>query len=174
MKAFLSRSRSCWRAQRGIFCGLLALTLISVSAASAQDGPALARRLDSIAGAGVLEKRSVGIVAAVVKGKDTLLLKAYGKADVDGDVTMTVDTLLPIGSVTKQFTAAAILQLRDQERLSLDDEITRWLPDFETRGDKDTLRHLLGHTSGIADLTGMPELRAMRLMRNPSVTRDAA
>jgi CubicO group peptidase (beta-lactamase class C family) len=129
-------------------------------------------RLDSIAGAGVREDRSVGLVAAVVKGKDTLLLKAYGKSDVEGDVPMTVDTIVPIGSVTKQFTAAAILQLRDQGKLSLDDQITKWLPDFDTRGNKVTLRHLLGHTAGITDLVEMPELRAMQLMRNPVVTRD--
>ena len=145
-------------------------------------------RLDAIAGVGVRENRipvpnatlnamtrSVGIVAAVVRGKDTLLVKfyrAYGKSDVEGDVPMTVDTMFPIGSVTKQFTAAAILQLRDQGKLSLDDDITKWLPDFETRGNKVTLRHLLGHTSGIADLAEMPELRAMQLMRNPTVTRD--
>ena len=133
---------------------------------------AWSQRLDSIAGAGVREDRSVGVVAAVVKGKDTLLLKAYGKADVEGDVPATVDTVFPIGSDTKQFTAAAILQLRDQGKLSLDDDITKWLPDFETRGNKVTLRHLLGHTSGIVDLVEMPELRAMKLMRNPTVTRD--
>ena len=50
--------------------------------------------------------------------------------------------------------------------------ITKWLPDFDTRGNKVTLRHLLGHTSGIVGLTEMPELRAMRLMRNPTATRD--
>jgi CubicO group peptidase (beta-lactamase class C family) len=128
--------------------------------------------LDSIAGAGVLEKRAVGIVAAVVKGKDTLLVNAYGKADVEGDVAMTVDTVLPIASVTKQFTAVGILQLRDQGKLSLDDDLTKWLPDFETRGNKVTLRHLLGHTSGIVDITAIAELRAMQLMRNPTATRD--
>lgn len=112
-------------------------------------------------------------MAAVVKGKDTLLLKAYGKADVEGTVPLTVDTVLPIGSVTKQFTAAAILQLRDQGKLSLDDDITKWLRDLETRGNTVTLRHLLGHTSGIVDLTEMPELRAMKLMMNPTVTLDA-
>ena len=131
-----------------------------------------ASRPNSIAGAGVRENRAVGIVAAVVKGKDTLLLKAYGKSDVEGDVPMAADAMLAIGSVTKQFTAAAILQLRDQGKLSLDDDITKWLPDFETRGNKVTLRHLLGHTSGIVDLTQMPELRAMQVMRNPAATRD--
>ena len=159
---------------KAIVCALLLLVSIGASAAAQPGSPAvpLVERLDSIAGAGVREDRSVGVVAAVVKGKDTLLLKAYGKADVEGDVPMTVDTVLAIGSDTKQFTAAAILQLRDQGKLSLDDDITKWLPDFDTRGNKVTLRHLLDHTSGITDLAEMPELRAMQLMRNPTLTRD--
>jgi len=126
---------------------LLALVSIGAYTATAQPGGGLAPRLDSIAGAGVRENRAVGIAAAVVKGQDTLLLEAYGKADVEGNVPMTVDTVIPIGSTTKQFTAAAILQLRDQGKLSLDDDITKWLPDFDTRGNKVTLRHLLSHTS---------------------------
>src|SRR3990172_1306341 len=146
-------------ARSAFFSLLLALVSIGAATATAQSGGTLVQRLDSIAGAGVLENRAVGITAAVVKGNDTVLLKAYGKADVEGDVPMTVDTIVPIGSVTKQFTAAAILQLRDQGKLSLDDDITKWLPDFETRGNKVTLRHLLGHTSGIAGLTESPELR---------------
>ena len=118
----------------------------------AKAGPTQDQRLDSIAGAGVRENRAVGIVAAVVEGNDTLLLKGYGKADVECDVPMTVDAMFQIGSDTKQFTAAAILQLRDEGKLSLDDDITKWLPDFDTRGNKVTLRHLLDHTSGIVDL----------------------
>jgi CubicO group peptidase (beta-lactamase class C family) len=174
MKAILSaRSRSYSGAPRLVLYGLLAHVAVGATTATSQSGGALVQRLDAIAGAGVVEKRSVGIVAAVVKGKDTLLLKAYGKADVEGDVPATVDTVFQIGSDTKQFTAAAILQLRDQGKLSLDDDITKWLPDFETHGNKVTLRHLLGHTSGIVDLMEMPELRAMKLMRNPTVTRDA-
>ncbi len=154
-----------------LVAGLAALTaLLALTPADAQDN--LIQRLDSIAGAGVRENRAVGITAAVVKGKDTLLLKAYGKSDVEGNVPMTVDTVVPLGSDTKQFTAAAILQLRDQGKLTLDDDITKWLPDFETRGNKVTLRHLLGHTSGIAELGSMQELRAMQLMRNPTATRD--
>jgi CubicO group peptidase (beta-lactamase class C family) len=54
-----------------------------------------------------------------------------------------MDTVFQIGSDTKQFTAAAIPQLRDQGKPTLDDDITKWLPDFETRGNKVTLRHLL-------------------------------
>ena len=151
---------------------LLALVSIGTAAAVAQSGPDLVQRLDSIAGAGVRENRSVGIVAAVVKGNDTLLLRAYGKAIVESDAPASVDTVFQIGSDTKQFTAAAILQLRDQGKLTLDDDLTKWLPDFETRGNTVRLRHLLGHTSGIADLTEMQELRAMQLMRNLTATRD--
>src|SRR5437762_4790485 len=103
---------------------------------------------------------------------DTLLLKAYGKAVVESDSAATVDTVFQLNSDTKQFTAAAILQLRDQGKLTLDDDITKWLPDFDTRCNKVTLRHLLNHTSGIAELGMMKELRAMQLMRNPTATRD--
>ena len=150
----------------------IAGVLIGGSPTQGQAKPDMTQRLDSIAGAGVRENRAVGIVAAVVKGKDPLLLEAYGKSDVEGNVPMAVDTIIGIGSDTKQFTAAAILQLRDQGTLSLDDAITKWLPDFETHGNKVTLRHLLGHTAGIVDLVEMPELRAMKLIRNPAVTRD--
>ena len=145
-----------------------ALTLLSIAAqtAAAQSRPIVTITLDSIAGAGVLANRAVGIAAAVVRGKETLLLKGYGKADADANVPLATDAVFSIASVTKQFTAAALLQLRDQGKLSLDDDITKWFPDFETRANKVTLRHLLGHTSGIVDLTEMPELRAMQLMRN--------
>ncbi|MGH9661056.1 MAG: serine hydrolase domain-containing protein [Bryobacteraceae bacterium] len=173
MKAVLSaRSRSYRGAPRPVFYGLLALISIGAATATAQSGGTLVQRLDSIAGIGVLEKRSVGIVAAVFKGKEKLLLEAYGKADVESGAPMTVDTIIPIGSTTKQFTAFAILQLSDQGKLSVDDDITKWLPDFDTRGNKVTLRHLLGHTSGILELSAMPELREMRLLRNATVTRD--
>jgi D-alanyl-D-alanine carboxypeptidase len=141
--------------------------------ASAQGSAALTQRLDSIAGAEVRANRSVGIVAAAFTGRHQLLLQAYGQADVEGNAPMTVGTVIPVGSVTKQFTAAAILQLRDQGKLSLDDDVTKWLPDLDTGGHRITLRHLLAHTAGIAELGEMPELRAVRLMRNATVTRDS-
>ncbi len=133
---------------------------------------ALVKQLDSIAASGVLENRAAGIVAAVVRGTDTLLLKGYGKADLEWNVPMPVDAVLEIGSVTKQFTAVAILQLRDEGKLSLDDEITKWLPDFDTRGNKVTLRRLLDHTSGIKGLTEMPEFGT--LASNGRFPRDSA
>jgi CubicO group peptidase (beta-lactamase class C family) len=108
----------------------------------------------------------------VVRGNDTRLFSGYGRANVEWDVPMPADAMFEIGSATKQFTAAAILQLRDEGKLSLDDEITKWLPDFDTRGNSVTVRRLLDHTSGIVGLTEMPELQ--QLMWNPSFPRDSA
>ena len=151
------------------------------SAASAQvtqasrplaDRDALAKRLDSIAASGVVENRAAGIAAAVVRGNDTLLMKGYGKANVEWNVAMPADAMFEIGSITKQFTAVAILQLRDEGKLSLDDDVTKWLPDFNTRGNKVPLRRLLDHTSGIKGLTELPEFGL--LVNNPRFPRDSA
>jgi len=150
----------------------LLLTLLAAAPAAAQSDSALVQRLDSIAGYWVQRDIAVGIVAAVVKGNDTLLLRSYGKADVEWDVPMPLDAMFEIGSVTKQFTAVALLQLRDQGKLSLDDDITRWLPDFDTRGHTVTLRHLLDHTSGIADFTETREFGS--LSTNIRFPRDSA
>jgi CubicO group peptidase (beta-lactamase class C family) len=148
---------------------ILASLATPAEAQSSRD--ALVKKLDSLAGSTVVEGRAVGIAAAVVKGNDTLLLKGYGKANVEWNVPMPVDAMFEIGSVAKQFTAAAILQLRDEGKLSLDNEITKYLPDFPTRGHKVTLRRLLDHTSGIKGLTEMPEFR---LLASSSFPRDSA
>jgi CubicO group peptidase (beta-lactamase class C family) len=153
---------------------LTALVVISIGASTltAQSGRTQAQKLDSLAGSGVLENRVVGTVAAVVKGNDTLLLKGYGKADVEWDVPMPTDAMFEIGSIAKQFTAVAILQLRDAGKLGLDDDITKWLPDFDTRGNKVPLRRLMDHTSGIVGLTEMPEFGLLAI--NPRFPRDSA
>jgi CubicO group peptidase (beta-lactamase class C family) len=151
------------------------LTLLASAASAQAPQPGremLVKRLDSLAGSGVLENRAAGIVAAVVRGNDTLLFKGYGKADVEWNIPMPVDAVFEIGSVTKQFTAVAILQLRDEGKLSLEDDVTKWLPDFDTRGNKVTLRRLLDHTSGIKGLTEMPEFG--NLVNNPRFPRDSA
>jgi CubicO group peptidase (beta-lactamase class C family) len=152
---------------------LAALALVAAAArpGAAQSGPTLARTLDSLAGSGVVEKRAVGLVAAVVKGSDTLLLKGYGRADLEWDVPMPADAMFEIGSVAKQFTAAAVLQLRDEGKLGLDDDVTKWLPDFDTRGNKVPLRRLLDHTSGIVGITEIPEFGV--LVSNPRFPRDS-
>ena len=141
----------------------LAITVAALSSPLAAQSPrdALVRKLDSLAGDPVREGRAVGIAAAVVKGNDTLLMKGYGKADVEWNVPLPSDAMFEIGSITKQFTAAAILQLRDEGKLSLDDDITKYLPSFPTKENRIPLRRLLDHTSGMKGITEIPEFRGL-------------
>jgi CubicO group peptidase (beta-lactamase class C family) len=132
---------------------------------------AFIRTLDSLAGAPVHEGRAAGLSVAVVRGNDTLLLKGYGKADLELDVPTPEGAVYAIGSVTKQFTAAAILQLRDAGKLDLDADMSTWLPDFPMQGNRVTVRQLLDHTSGIKGLT---EIREFRTLYTTDLPRDSA
>jgi CubicO group peptidase (beta-lactamase class C family) len=98
-----------------------------------------------------------GVAALVAKNGQVIYRKAFGMANLELDVPMTPDMVFRIGSITKQFTAVAILQLLEQGKLSLDDEITRFIPDYPTQGHKITIHHLLNHTSGIKSYTSMSE-----------------
>lgn len=133
---------------------------VALPAAGAQPTRAeQVRLIDSIAESPVKERRVAGLAVAVVRGADTLLLKGYGKADLAWNVPMPADAIFEIGSVTKQFTAAAILQLRDQGKLDLDADITTYLPGYPTKGHRIPVRRLLDHTSGIKGYTEMPAFR---------------
>ena len=79
--------------------------------------------------------------------------KGFGYADIKNKIPVTPDTKFRIGSVTKQFTAAAILKLQENNLLSVNDKLSKFIPDFP-RGDEVTIHHLLTHTSGIHSYTG--------------------
>lgn len=128
------------------------------AAASPLDTDRIAAAVDSIVGGALAGGEAAGMSVAVVRGRDTLVLKGYGKADLEHDVATPPRAVYQIGSVTKQFTAAAILQLQEQGKLALDDDITRYLPGFPTRGHRVTIRRLLDHTSGIRSYSEIREL----------------
>jgi CubicO group peptidase (beta-lactamase class C family) len=79
----------------------------------------------------------------------------YGVADVEHHVPVIPQTTFRIGSITKQFTASAILKLQEERKLSVNDKVSKYIPNFR-RGDEVTLRQLLTHTSGIRDYTDEP------------------
>ena len=85
-----------------------------------------------------------------VNGK-SVLHKAYGMADLEHDVRNTPDTIFEAGSVSKQFTAAAILLLASEGKLSLDDPARKYIPELPDYGTTLTIRHMLQHTSGLRD-----------------------
>ncbi len=91
----------------------------------------------------------------VMKQNKVLLRKAYGMADREWNIPNTPDTKMEIGSLTKQFTAACILQLVEQGKLNLDDKLSKFFPSFY-KGDSVTIHMLLNHTSGIPSFTGLP------------------
>ncbi|MFD2999315.1 serine hydrolase domain-containing protein [Pontibacter toksunensis] len=94
-----------------------------------------------------------GMTVAIAREGKVIFSRSYGKADVEMDVAAGPETVYNIASVTKQFTAAAIMRLVEAEKISLDDPLTKYLPDYPTQGHHVTLRHLLTHTSGIRDYT---------------------
>jgi D-alanyl-D-alanine carboxypeptidase len=127
-------------------------------------GAGLAARLDSIVNAAVADDAVPGLSVAVSRGGEVVFARGFGLASTATGDSVGVETIFRSGSVTKQFTAAAIMRLAEQGRLSLDDEITRWLPDFPTQGHRVTVRHLLNHTSGIRSYTemGLPWIARVR------------
>ena len=93
-----------------------------------------------------------GVAVLVAQNGKILFEKGYGLADVEHRVAITPATKFRIGSITKQFTAAAILKLQEEGKLSVTDKLSKYIPDYP-RGDEVTLQHLLTHTSGIHNFT---------------------
>jgi CubicO group peptidase (beta-lactamase class C family) len=123
----------------------------------------IAVAVDSIVTAARASGPVAGLTVAVVHGRQTLVLKGYGLADVELNVMTPDRAVYEIGSVTKQFTAAAILQLAEQGKLSLDDELATYVPHFRAEGHHVTLRRLLDHTSGIKGYTEIAEFGGLRM-----------
>jgi D-alanyl-D-alanine carboxypeptidase len=107
---------------------------------------------------GVMAKHHIpGTSVAVVRAGKILLTRGYGLAHIASSVPVTKDTVYPLASVTKLFTAIAMMRLVRDGRLSLDDPITRYLPEARPAWDKMTVRHVFSHTSGIVNLASLPE-----------------
>jgi len=90
-----------------------------------------------------------GISLAVVRDTQIIKAKGYGFANVEWNASATKDTVFGIGSMTKQFTATAIMMLVEQGKIGLDDKVTKYFPAAPATWNGITLRHLLSHTSGI-------------------------
>jgi CubicO group peptidase (beta-lactamase class C family) len=98
-----------------------------------------------------------GAAVLVAKDGQAVLRKGYGMAHLELGVPIQPEMVFELGSITKQFTAAAVLLLQERGKLSVDDEVTKYLPDYPTHGQKITVHHLLTHVSGIPSYTGLPE-----------------
>ncbi|MGE3614878.1 MAG: serine hydrolase domain-containing protein [Gemmatimonadales bacterium] len=130
----------------------------------------LVRAIDSIINEPVKAGMTAGASIAVVKGNDTIAVRAYGMANLELQVPTPPHASYEIGSVTKQFTAAALLQLVEAGKVDLDADLHTYLPDYNSQGRKIPVRRLLDHTSGIKGYTEIPEFRQMSAFRLPRDT----
>ena len=152
-----------------VVCGLTFFAMAAVAQTVDTIDPALKARVDAIA-QGVLVQRGVPSASvAVVQGGKLVYTHAYGLAHIGPDRSATPDMRYSIGSISKQFTAAAILMLQQQGKLKLDDPVGKYVPGL-TEGDKVTIRQILSHTSGYQDY--WPEDYLMTPMRKPATPQE--
>lgn len=104
-----------------------------------------------------------GAVVAIVENGRPLMVKGYGCADLIHQTLITPKTPFNAASLAKQFTAFSVLMLEEQGKLSLDDDVRTYLPEFPYFGCKITIRHLLYHTSGLRDWGGLMLMSGNRM-----------
>jgi D-alanyl-D-alanine carboxypeptidase len=138
-------------------CVILCLAIAAPLHAAPPSDTDLQAKVDAIAADYLAKPGAAGLSIGIARQGKVLLAKGYGLADVEFDVPANADTMFRIGSVTKQFTAAAIMRLVEQGKISLDDSLNKFLPDYPTQGHTVTIRHLLNHTSGIKSYTDVGE-----------------
>ena len=149
---------------------LAALLAFACVPALAKDAlPAdLAAKIDKVANDALAKSGVPSASIAVVRDGKLAYAKAYGDARLDPKTPATASMRYSIGSISKEFTAAAILMLQQQGRLSLDDKVAKFFPDL-TEADHITLRQILSHTSGYQDY--WPQDYLMPPMRLPTTPR---
>lgn len=125
-------------------------------------GGVLVGRIDSIADAVLRAAPAASFALGVRQGDDIILMRAYGYADLENGVPATVETVYRIGSLTKQFTAAAVMKLVGTGLIELDAPVTRYLPDYPMHGQNISIRHLLAHTAGVKNYTSLPVWASIR------------
>ncbi|GAA4153362.1 serine hydrolase domain-containing protein [Chryseobacterium ginsenosidimutans] len=133
---------------------LFFIVLFSV-VSNAQD---LNRKIDSLIQSELKETNGPGGVFLIAKKGKPIYEKAFGMANLELDSKLNTNSVFQIGSMTKQFTAIAILMLEEQGKLKVSDPVSNYIPSYPN-GDKITIHHLLTHTSGIKDFTKMKALQ---------------
>jgi CubicO group peptidase (beta-lactamase class C family) len=121
--------------------------------------PSVQDRVDAYVKAEMDRQKIPGMVVAVVQGGQVVVLKGYGLANVELGVPVKPETIFQAASVSKQFTAALVMLLVEDGKLSLEDPITKFYPDVPWTWRDITVRHLLTHTSGLPDFIDALDLR---------------
>lgn len=144
----------------GIFFNILIAVLV-FSSMGCIHGRNLRPELDAYLNELSEQKRFSGSVL-VAKDGQILLSKGYGMANYEHDVPNMPQTKFRLASITKQFTATAIMLFQERDLLSVTDTISKYIPDYPN-GDKITIHHLLTHTSGIPNITSFPDYKKKKI-----------
>jgi len=152
-----SNGKSRWTRWSGLIGGAWIALAALLAAALPAAAKTPAEKADAFL-VGLIKANDPGVAVLVAQGGKILFEKGYGLADREHHVPVSPQTTFLIASVTKQFTASAILKLQEEGKLSVDDKLSKYIPDFP-RGNEVTLRHLLTHTSGIHSYTVEPGFR---------------
>jgi len=126
--------------------------------------PLCAEKMDDYVAAQMGQRRIPGVALAIIHDGKTIKAQGYGMANLELSVPVTMATVFEIGSLTKQFTAACIMLLVQEDKLRLDDSIGRFL-DVPESWKMITVRHLLAHTSGIKTYTDLPGFEVLRHLK---------
>jgi len=116
----------------------------------------------------IFPKDGPGGTVLVSKGGQIIYNNAYGKANLELKIPMTTEHVFRMGSLTKQFTAVCILKLIEEGKLSLEDKLIKFIPDYSPNVEKITIANLLAHTSGIKNYTGLPAFNEILKRRDLS------
>jgi CubicO group peptidase (beta-lactamase class C family) len=138
-----------------VLCIGVAMTFGSSTSVSKPE--TVSERVDAAVRLQMRDQRIPGVSIAVVRNGKIIKATGYGVANLEVGAPVRVDTIFPAGSITKQFTATAILRLAEEGTIGLDDSITKYFPEAPARWKAITIRHLLTHSSGIPDIFGATE-----------------
>lgn len=142
------------------FSALLLLGNSSVSSAQSQKDT-LTARVDQLF-TNWDKPDSPGCALAIIKDGKIIYQRGYGVADLEHSIPISSESVFYIGSVSKQFTAFTIALLAQQGKLTLDDDVRKYLPELPDYGTPITIRHLIHHTSGLRDYNTLVELAGRR------------
>lgn len=152
--------RTCWPQ------AICVLWLLLVASARSGEGETRQQKLEAYLQACVEVEDFSGSVLVAQDGT-TLLAKGYGLANREHEVANTPQTKFRLGSITKQFTAMAVLILAEQGKLTVDDPVSKHFPNAPEAWKEITLHHLLSHTAGLPNFTNSPEYRRKWMLPSP-------
>lgn len=144
---------------RRVLATMVVCMCFGMAEAQTSSATELGERVDALAKK-ALSRPVAGLSVAVARDGHVVFARGYGMANLEHSVEVTPETVFHIASISKNILAAVVLQLVDEGKLRLDDDLTKYVPELPAHGRHVTVRQLLNHTSGIYSFTSLPEAAA--------------